>query len=98
MLFLQTIKENVVKYVEIHNYKSDRSTNRGTAPVEQIMMLERIVRHLKQLLLAQPATATPLKECKGIAEKLNQVYKAETSRLDSQLINAQCISVSRDEW
>ena len=67
-------------------------------PVEQIMMLERIVRHLKQLLLAQPATATPLKERKGIAEKLNQVYKTETSRLDSQLINAQCTSVSRDEW
>ena len=66
-------------------------------PVEQIMMLERIVRHLKQLLLAQPATATPLKECKEIAEKLNQVYKT-TTRLDSQLINAQCTSVSRDEW
>ena len=67
-------------------------------PVEQIMMLERIVRHLKQLLLALPSTATPLKECKGIAEKLNQVYKTETSSLDPQLIYAQCTSVSRDEW
>jgi len=67
-------------------------------PVEQIMMLERIVQHLKQLLLAQPITVAPQKEGKGIAEKLNQVYKTETSRLDPQLINAQCTSFSRDEW
>lgn len=67
-------------------------------PVEQIMMIERIVRHLKQLLLAHPITATPRAECKGIAEKLNQVYKTETSHVDMQLINAQCASFNRDEW
>jgi hypothetical protein len=68
-------------------------------PVEQIMMIERIVRHLKQLLLAQPIkAATPRSECKGIAEKLNQIYKTETSHMDTQLINAQCASFNRDEW
>jgi Asp-tRNA(Asn)/Glu-tRNA(Gln) amidotransferase C subunit len=67
-------------------------------PVEQIMMLERIARHLKQLLLAQPIAATPRTECKGIAEKLNQVYQVETSHLDPQLFNAQRTTPSRDEW
>jgi hypothetical protein len=67
-------------------------------PVEQIMMLERIVRHLKQLLLAQPIAATQRTECKGIAEKLNQVYKAEVSHLDSHLFNVQLNSIGRDEW
>jgi len=67
-------------------------------PVEQIMMLERIVRHLKKLLLAQPAAAAPRAECKGIAEQLNQVYKAEASRLEPQLFNAQLASFGRDKW
>ena len=67
-------------------------------PVEQVMMLERIVRQLKQLLLAQPIAVTPRTECKGIAEKLNQVYKTETSLLDPHLLNAQLTSIGRDEW
>ncbi|MBK5275027.1 MAG: hypothetical protein JJE30_08245 [Desulfuromonadales bacterium] len=67
-------------------------------PVEQVMMLERIVRHLKQLLVAQPVPVTPRTEYKGMTEKLNQVYKTETSFLDPQLINAQFASIGRDEW
>ena len=67
-------------------------------PVEQIMMLERIARHLKQLLLEQPITATPRTEWKGMTKKLNHVYKVETSRLDPQLFNAQFASLGRDEW
>jgi hypothetical protein len=68
-------------------------------PVEQIMMLERIVHHLKQLLLAQPiATTTFQTKRKGIAEKLNQVYKAESTHLDPHLFNAQLASIGRDEW
>lgn len=67
-------------------------------PVEQVMMLERKARHLKQLLLAQPVTATPRTECKGLTEKLNHVYQVETSRLDPHLFNAQLASIGRDEW
>lgn len=67
-------------------------------PIEQIMMLERIARHLKHLLSAQPIAATPRAECKGIAVKLNQVYKDETSHLDSQLLNAELTSIGRDDW
>ena len=66
-------------------------------PVEQIMMLERIARHLKQLLLAQHV-ATSRTVCKGISEKLNQVYQIETSHLDPQLFNAQRTTLSRDKW
>jgi len=67
-------------------------------PIEQVIMLERIVRHLKKLLLSQPTITAPKIESGKIVEKLNYIYEAETSRLDSQLINAQCISLSRDEW
>jgi hypothetical protein len=67
-------------------------------PVEQIMMLERIVRHLKQLLLAQPITSTPRLESKEMTEKLNHVYQVEISRLDPQLFNAQFASIRREEW
>lgn len=67
-------------------------------PVEQVMMLERIVRHLKKLLLLQPTITAPKIESGKIVEKLNYIYEVETSRLDPQLINAQCISLSRDEW
>ncbi len=67
-------------------------------PVEQVMMLERIARHLKQLLVAQPIIGTPRIESKEMVEKLNSVYKVETSRLDSQLLNAQLASIGRDEW
>jgi len=67
-------------------------------PVEQIMMLERIVRHLKQLLLARPITATPRTECEKMTEKLNHIYQVETSRLDPQLFNAQFASIGQDEW
>ncbi len=67
-------------------------------PVEQVMMLERIVRHLKRLLVAQPFTCIPRTENEGIAEKLNQVYKVEVSRMDPLLTNAQFASIGRDEW
>lgn len=67
-------------------------------PVEQVMMLERIVRHLKRLLVAQPITYIPRTESEGIAEKLNQVYQVEVSRMDPQLINAQFASIGRDDW
>lgn len=67
-------------------------------PVEQVMMLERIVRHLKRLLVAQPITSITPIESKRIAEKLNQVYEAEISRMDQQLINAQFASIGREEW
>ena len=67
-------------------------------PVEQVMMLERIVRHLKQLLVAQPSIAAPRIESKEMVEKLNSVYKVETSCLDSQLFNAQFASINRENW
>jgi len=67
-------------------------------PVEQVMMLERIVQHLKQLLLAQPIAAAPRTECKRIVEKLNQVYKTDTSILDSYVFNAQLTSIGREDW
>jgi hypothetical protein len=67
-------------------------------PIEQVMMLERIVRHLKKLLLSQPTIIVPKIESGKIVEKLNYIYEVEASRLDSQLINAQCISLGRDEW
>jgi len=67
-------------------------------PVEQIMMLERIVRRLRQLLLAQPVTSKSRPEFKGVTEKLNQVYGAETSQMDPLLLNAQLFNIVRDEW
>jgi len=67
-------------------------------PIEQVMMLERIVRHLKRLLVAQPIKCLPGTKNEGIAEKLNQVYKVEGSRMDPQLTNAQFASIGRDEW
>jgi len=67
-------------------------------PVEQIMMLERIVHHLKRLLLAQPITVTSQTECKGMTEKLNHIYENDAPRLDPQLCNAQFASIKRDEW
>lgn len=67
-------------------------------PVEQVMMLERIVIHLKQLLLSQPTTVSPQKVSKAMTEKLNTVYKVENSQLDRQLYNAQTASISRDIW
>ena len=67
-------------------------------PVEQIMMLERIVRHLKQLVLAQPITAIPRTTCKEMTEKLNNIYKTEPSHLEPELSKAQFASIGRDEW
>jgi len=67
-------------------------------PVEQIKMLERIVCHLKQLLLTQSTATTPVTGCKGIAGKLNQVYKAEPPHMDQRLFSAQLTSIGRDEW
>ena len=67
-------------------------------PVEQVMMLERIIRQLKQLLLAQSNIATPRIESKELVKKLNSVYKVETSRMDAQLSKAQFASIGRDEW
>ena len=58
-------------------------------PVEQIMMLERIVRHLKRLMLAQSITVTSHTECKGMTEKLNHIYENDASRLEPQLFNLQ---------
>jgi hypothetical protein len=67
-------------------------------PVEQAMMLERIARHLKRMLLAQTNLETTRAERTGIAEKLNQIYQTEASRLDPLLIYAQCSSVNSEEW
>lgn len=68
-------------------------------PADQIKMLERILRHLKQLLLAQPvATGLPQTERKGITEQINRIYSVEASHLDRQFINAQFASIGRDEW
>jgi hypothetical protein len=67
-------------------------------PVDQIMMLERIVKHLKQLLLAHPIVIAPRTESKVMTEKLNVVYKSETSQLDPQLFNAQLVSLGKNEW
>jgi hypothetical protein len=67
-------------------------------PVEQVMMLERIVHHLKKLLLSQPIITAQKIEPSNIIERLNYIYQVETSRLDTQLINVQCTSLSRDEW
>lgn len=70
----------------------------GLPPVEQVMILERLVLHLKQLLLSQPTITSPGIESKKITGKLNDIYKVETSRIDSQLLNAQLASLGRDEW
>ena len=67
-------------------------------PIEQVMMLERIVRHLKKLLLSQSGTAIPQIDSKVITEKLDHVYTAQPSRLDPALLNAQFASLERDEW
>ncbi len=66
--------------------------------VEQIKMLERMVRHLKRVVLSQPIIAPARLESKDVIEKLDSVYKIETSRLDSILFNAQITSIGRDEW
>ena len=67
-------------------------------PIEQVMILERLVLHLKQLVLSQQSTATQQIESKEMTGKLNNIYKIETSRLDSELLTAQISSLSRDEW
>ena len=67
-------------------------------PVDQIMMLERIVQHLKQLLLAHPIDNVPRTTSREMTEKLNLVYKSETSQLDPQLFDAQSASLCKDEW
>jgi len=67
-------------------------------PVDQLKMLERILRHLKRLLVQHTADTTQQSERKGIAEKLNQVYDSKPSGINSQLFNAQLVSISRDEW
>lgn len=67
-------------------------------PVEQVLMLERIVRHLKELLVSQPSSGIPRIESKAMVEKLNSIYNVESSRLDSQLVNGQLASIDRDEW
>jgi hypothetical protein len=67
-------------------------------PIEQVMILERLVLHLKQLVLSQQSTATQQIESKEMTGKLNNIYKVETSRLDSELLTAQISSLSRDEW
>ncbi len=66
-------------------------------PVDQLMMLERIVQHLKHLLLTHPIAA-PRTESKVMTEELNRVYKSETSQLGSQLFYAQAVSLGKDEW
>jgi long-subunit acyl-CoA synthetase (AMP-forming) len=67
-------------------------------PIEQVMILERLVLHLKQLVLSQQSTATQQIESKEMTGKLNNIYKLQTSRLDSDLLTAQISSLSRDEW
>jgi len=37
-------------------------------------------------------------EFKGVVEKLNQVYGAETSQMDPRLFTAQLVNIVRDEW
>jgi predicted unusual protein kinase regulating ubiquinone biosynthesis (AarF/ABC1/UbiB family) len=64
-------------------------------PVEQIKMLERVIRHLKRLLIAQPVEKIAGKK---ITEKLNCLYKDETSRIEPELSRAQFISIGRDSW
>jgi hypothetical protein len=67
-------------------------------PIEQVMILERLVLHLKQLVLSQQSTATQQIESTEMTGKLNNIYKLQTSRLDSDLLTAQISSLSRDEW
>jgi hypothetical protein len=67
-------------------------------PIEQVMILERLVLHLKQLVLSQQTTGTQQIESKEMTGKLNNIYKIETSRLDSELLTAQISSLGRDEW
>jgi len=67
-------------------------------PVEQIMMLERIVRHLKKLLVAHPSPLVSRTKGNNITEKLNHVYPAETSCVEPQLFNAQLVSICQDKW
>jgi hypothetical protein len=66
-------------------------------PVDQLIMVERVVRQLKRLLSAQPMTVLPQTECKGMTEKLNQVYKNDIPHIEPQLCNAQFVSIGRDE-
>lgn len=67
-------------------------------PIEQVMILERLVLHLKQIVLSQQPTATQQTASKEMTGKLNSIYKNETSRLDTELMTAQISSISRDEW
>ena len=62
------------------------------------MMLERIIRQLKRVLLMNSVKQMPKTECKNITEKLNQVYKAEASLVNPQLLNAQLVSIDREVW
>ena len=66
-------------------------------PIEQVMILERLVLHLKQLVLSQQSTTAQQIESKEMTRKLNNIYKVETSRLDSELLTAQISSLGRDE-
>lgn len=67
-------------------------------PVDQLIMIERVVRQLKRLLSAQPMTVLPQTEGKGVTEKLNRIYKNEIPHLERQLCNAQFASIGREEW
>ena len=66
--------------------------------VEQIKMLERMVRHLRQLLLSQSVASASQTQRKRLTELLNHVYKAETSGLDKQLAHAQIAALGPDDW
>lgn len=43
-------------------------------------------------------TVLPQTECKGMTEKLNQIYKNDIPHIEPQLCNAQFVSIGRDEW
>lgn len=67
-------------------------------PVEQIMMIERITRHLKQLLIAHPVTQPLPEDGKNITASLNHLYQHEQSGLEPHLLNVQLTAVGRDRW
>jgi hypothetical protein len=66
--------------------------------VEQLKMLERMVRHLRQLLLSQSVVSASQTQRKRLTEQLNHVYKVEASRLDKQFAHAQIAVLALDDW
>lgn len=66
---------------------------------EQIRMLEKLVRNLKQCLVPSPLTSkTSMPKSANITEQLNSIYAEENSHLNSHFVHAQSVTLAKDEW